>query len=415
MKQEEHQGKSNRGVLGSLTLSHLSQHFYNGAPILFQNVREDLGLSYFDIGLVNSASNILGGFLQIAYSLAARRYKRRILLGGANLAMSLGCLMMGLANGFLSLFTGNVVAGAGQAGMHPMGTSIIADKFDRKKVAGALSLFYGLGYIGNIISPILLSVIGGAIQPQGWRFSFYVLALVPSITGLIVILYLRGEPAGDKIELKATQESFLDSMKSALKIRSAVYVLAAQSFIAGGTNLVIVTTWVPLFLRDPSKGLGLDLFQTGLISALSTGGGVIGTILIGHIADRIGQLKAAIASTAGTVILVYLMSYYTSFTPIIIPHLFFLGVTTFSIGSLLQAHITIVSTPSQREALLGLFFTFGFGISSVWSALLGGLIDIYSFNAAWIGMSSLGVIALLMLIGAYRNTGPLTQEPLRTE
>jgi hypothetical protein len=109
------------------------------------------------------------------------------------------------------------------------------------------------------------------------------------------------------------------------------------------------------------------------------------------------------------------MSYYTSFTPIIIPHLFFLGVTTFSIGSLLQAHITIVSTPSQREALLGLFFTFGFGISSVWSALLGGLIDIYSFNAAWIGMSSLGVIALLMLIGAYRNTGPLTQEPLRTE
>jgi len=109
------------------------------------------------------------------------------------------------------------------------------------------------------------------------------------------------------------------------------------------------------------------------------------------------------------------MSYYTSFTPIVIPHLFLLGMTTFSIGSLLQAHITIVSTPSQREALLGLFFTFGFGISSVWSALLGGLIEIYSFNAAWIGMSSLGVIAFLMLIGAYRSAGTSVQESLKNE
>ena len=160
---QEVRGKSSRGVLGALTFSHLSQHFYVGAPIVFQNVRADLGLSYAEIGLVNGASNILGGFLQIVYSIAARRYSRRILLGVACFAMSLGCFFMGLANGFLALFSGNAVAGAGQAGMHPMGTSIIADKFDKKKVAGVLSTFYGLGYIGNIISPVLLGFVAGAI------------------------------------------------------------------------------------------------------------------------------------------------------------------------------------------------------------------------------------------------------------
>jgi MFS family permease len=79
--------------------------------------------------------------------------------------------------------------------MHPDGTSIIADKFDRKSVR-ALSLFYGLGYIGNIISPIILSVIvSNSLRVEAFvlRFGFFAF-----ITGLTVMLYLRGEPMATK-------------------------------------------------------------------------------------------------------------------------------------------------------------------------------------------------------------------------
>ena len=44
-----------------------------------------------------------------------------------------------------------------------------------------------------------------------------------------------------------------------------------------------------------------------------------------------------------------------------------------------------------------LYFTFGFGISSLWSTMMGRLIDICSFNAVWTMMSLLGIIALFML------------------
>jgi len=402
MSDNKVQDKPSKWVLATLTFSHLSQHFYVGAPILYQSVRTDLGLNYSEIGVMTGASNMLGGFLQMAYSIAARRLARRTLLCIANLGMSLGCFLMGLANRFLDLLSGNVAAGVGQAGMHPMGTSIIADKFGRKGVSGALSTFYGLGYIGNIVSPILLSSIAVLM---GWRFSFFILALVPLISGLTVLFYLRGESASEKILLRESQGSLLSEIKSSLRIKGAAAVLVAQSFIASGTGLGVVTTWVPQLLRDPSKGFGLDIVQAGVVSAVSTGGGVIGTIIVGHLADRFGHLRTAMACTLSTVVLVYLLTFYSSFTPILLPHLFILGVTTFSITSLLQAHLAIISPSSQRDILLGLFFTFGFGISSLWTTVLGSLIDIYSsFNAAWIGMSLLGVVALFTLFIAYRST-----------
>jgi predicted MFS family arabinose efflux permease len=402
MSDNKVQGKPSKWVLAALTFSHLSQHFYVGAPILYQSVRADLGLNYSEIGVMTGASNMLGGFLQMAYSIAARRLARRTLLCIANLGMSLGCFLMGIADRFLSLLSGNVAAGVGQAGMHPMGTSIIADKFGRKGVSGALSTFYGLGYIGNIVSPILLSSIAVLM---GWRFSFFILALIPLLAGLTVLFYLRGESASDKILPRESQGSLLSEIKSSLRIKGAVSVLVAQSFIASGTGLGVITTWVPQFLRDPTKGFGLDIVQAGVISAVSTGGGVIGTIIVGHLADRFGHLRTAMVCTLSTVVLVYLLTFYPSFTPILLPHLFILGVTTFSITSLLQAHLAIVSPPSQRDILLGLFFTFGFGISSLWTTVLGNLIDTYSsFNAAWIGMSLLGVVALFWLFIAYRST-----------
>jgi MFS family permease len=403
---EKTEGKPGKWVLGTLTFSHLSQHFYVGAPILYSNAMMALGIDYAQIGVITGASNILGGILQMAYSIAARRYSRRVLLGVSNLIMSLGCFVMGVANGFLAFLGGNATAGLGQAGMHPMGTSIIAEKFGRKGVAGALSTFYGLGYIGNIISPILLTLVAGLMGTNGWRFSFIILAVVPFVTGITVILYLRGEPAGRKIELEGERDNLWNSIKSSLRTPGALFILAAQSFITAGTGLGVITTWIPLYLREVATegGLGIDPIQAGIISAISTAGGVVGTIAVGHLADRFGHLRTAIACTVGTVVMVYPMTFYSSFTPILIPHLFALGVTCFSITSLLQAHLSIVSSPSQRDTLLGLFFTVGFGISSIWTTLMGFLIDEYrSFNPVWIMMATLGIVAIAMLFGAYRT------------
>jgi FSR family fosmidomycin resistance protein-like MFS transporter len=162
LSEAEKTGISERRVVSTLTASHLVQHLFSGASILYQSIREELGLSYTQLGAMIGLANILGGLLQMVYSIAGRKVSRSLLLSGSNFFMSLGCLLTGTANRFEAVITGNAVASVGQAGTHPVSSSILSSKFEEKGIGSALSIFYGLGFVGNIISPILLSSIAAA-------------------------------------------------------------------------------------------------------------------------------------------------------------------------------------------------------------------------------------------------------------
>jgi MFS family permease len=349
-------------------------------------------------------SSILGGFLQMVYSVAGRYVPRRILLSGSNFFMAMGCTITGLADRFETLVTGNAVAGVGMAGTHPVSSSIITSKFEKKGVGSALSMFYGLGFVGNIISPILLSSI--AVM-AGWRYAYYLLALFFVIAGIITLWGLRGEPAADKISSNKAGKRLWDDIKSALKVKGAIPILMAQAFISGGTGMGVMTTWVPMYMRDATKGLGLDVGFAGIISSIATIGGVLGTIYLGKIADRRGYLKIATYSLITTTASVFLLTFYTGFSILLIPHLFILSMTTFSLGSMLQAYLARSASPAERDILLGLFFTFGFGVSSLWATLLGAVIDTYSFTSVWYIMVGAGIAAVFCLYIASRGQPPI--------
>ena len=394
-------GKSEKRVVATLTASHVAQHLFAGSSILYPSMKDDLGLSYTQIGLMVGVVNVLGGFLQMIYSIAGRKVSRRILLTGSNLFMSIGCLLTGIADKFEAVITGNAIAGVGQAGTHPVSSSILGSEYQRKGIGSALSIFYGLGYVGNIISPILLSSIAVA---AGWRSAYHLLAFLFLLAGMLVFIGLRGEPAGEKAISKGSGRRLIDDVKSALKVKGAVPILVAQAFISGGSGMGVMTTWVPVYLRDASKGLVLSVFDTGVVSSVATIGGVLGTIYLGRLADRRGYLKTATLSLATTTATIFLLTLYQGFNLILVPHLFVLSMTTFSMSSILQAHLASSAGPGERDILLGLFFTFGFGVSSLWSTLLGALIDSYSFNAVWLTMVGAGVAALLCLLYASRES-----------
>jgi predicted MFS family arabinose efflux permease len=236
----------------------------------------------------------------------------------------------------------------------------------------------------------------------GWRSSYYLLAVVLLSCGVLVIVGLRGETASDRAISKQSKRKLLDDMKSALRVKEAMLILIAQIFISGGSGMGVMTTWVPVYLRDSTKGLGLDIWQAGIVSSVATAGGVLGTILLGRVADRRGYLKTAMVSLTMTTITIYLLTLYSSFSIIMVPHLFILSMTTFSMSSLLQAHIASASSPAERDILMGLFFTLGFGVSSIWSTLLGVVIDRFSFGVVWLIMVGTGIGAMICLLVAYR-------------
>jgi len=131
---------------------------------------------------------------------------------------------------------------------------------------------------------------------------------------------------------------------------------------------------------------------------------VLGTLTVGRYANRIGPLKTAIIITVVASIATLGLSLQRSFGYLLVLNLIVVGLSAFPVFNLMQAHISSVSEPAERDILIGTFFTIGFGISSVWAALIGFTIDWSgSFSAAWILMASLGAIGALFQVRAFRS------------
>jgi len=387
----------NKKTLGVLAASHFSQHLWVGTAVLNPYIRADLGLSYAELGAARGISNIVSGFLQIAYSIMSRYIPRRILLAFGNSFYSVATIMMSFASRFYDLALANLLGGIGSAAQHPVSVSILADRFEKEEVSGALGIFYGLGYLGNIIGPLILTSI--AVQ-YGWRNSLLVLSILPMAIAIGLILLLKGADKPTLKEEGRSESNLLADVKSALKNRSARLTIAAQAFISGGTGQGVIVTYTPLFLQD---GLGLGSIMTSILYSVTMAGGVLGTLAVSKFADRIGPLKAAIISTTIASAGVLALGFQESYGYLLILNLLIVGLFAFPTSNLLQSHISSISKPAERDLLIGLFFTVGFGVSSVWSTLLGFTIDLFgSFRPLWTLMAGLSGIAILLQLWAYR-------------
>jgi len=384
--------RSARNVLAVATMSHMTQHLYMGVSVLYPSIMTSLQLSYPELGLAVSVGSILAGVLQLMMSILSLYSPRRIILGFGNLLYSMAEFGTGLSRNFYHLFSANLLGGVGQAVQHPIGVPILSDKYRQSSVGGALGLFYGVAYVGNIIGPIILAALATAF---GWRSSLYLFAVAPALIGIYLMFHLRGEWSAGKTSKRV---SLRKDLSSCIRVKGAVAVILSQSLLAGGTGMGALVIYTPLFLANQ---IHLSTLDVGAVFSIMMLGSVIGPLLIGRYSDRIGYLKAAIVCSLVASLFVYLLPLHSMNSPSMILHLFILGISAFPVTSLLQAHLSTVAEPSQRDILLGLFFTIGYGLSSVWSAVMGFIIGMYgSFKPAYDFMAVLALMGTLPLVYA---------------
>jgi len=392
--------RSPNSVLAVTTISHMMQHIYVGTSILFPFIMSGLNLNYTEFGIVIAASSLIGGIFQIIFSIASRKIARHILLGLGNVMLSLGTFLMGIAQNFTHFLCSRVVANIGVAPQHPMGTAIVSEKFDGKSLGRAIGIHYGVAYLGNIIGPLFMTFLVASLD---WRKTLFLFSIPAFTVGLAVIWYLSGDVSLAQYDAEEEPSSLKSDIITLLRTPSVIPILLTYIFLSGGIDLGIITTYTPLFLAN---ALNLDVYSYtyGFTYTIGLLGGVCGPILLGKYADRIGHLKMAALSSFFALSLVYLLSFYNTASPILAAHLFLLGLTSFALPTLLQSHLVSITKRYNRDLVVGVFFTVGFGFSSLWSGIVGYMIDVYaSFKPAFLLMGTLGLVAFLLLIHQLRT------------
>jgi FSR family fosmidomycin resistance protein-like MFS transporter len=389
--------RPNNRTLGVLASSHFAQHLWVGVAALYPYIKADLGLSYTEIGAARGIASIVSGFLQIAYSIISRYLPRRVLLAVGNTLYAIASTIISFSTEFYHLALANLLGGIGSAAQHPVSVSILGDAYEEENLPGALGAFYGLGYLGNIIGPLILTQI--AIN-WSWRSSLSILSVLPIAIGIGVVLLLKDTDRPTLRKEERHSSSLLEDAKTALRNKSARMTIAAQAFLSGGTGQGVIVTYTGLFLKD---GLGLGDVETSILYSLTMAGGVLGTLIVSRYANRLGPLRTSIISATIASVGVLSLGFQDSFGYLLIPNLLIVGLFAFPTSNLMQSHISSISKPGERDLLIGLYFTVGFGLSSVWATLIGFTIDIFgSFRQAWSLMAGLAGIAVLLQLWAYR-------------
>lgn len=332
-----------RYALGVLLLAYISSYVDRQIMgVLLEPIRLEFGLSDTQMGFLGGiAFGIFYATLGIPIAFLADRWSRRNIIAIAVTIWSFMTVACAFVTGFWSLAFARVGVGIGEAGSSPPSHSMIADLYPENKRAGALAI-YALGvYIG-----IMLGFLVGAYVATewGWRAAFVVVGLPGLLIALIVRFTLVEPPRGHSDGLAPTVAGKIDWDSAKAQVKEAFAHLwhdpVSRHVVAGVTLISFVgyggAYWgAAFFIRSH----GLSVFEVGVyLAAVIGGAGVIGAIVGGRLADRLGERDArwklwvvATAKIAATPVIVWFFLEYDStlaliiYVPTVLLGAFYLG------------------------------------------------------------------------------------------
>jgi MFS family permease len=385
-----------------MAAGHGVQHFYvAGLAVVYPFVLEGLHVSYALLGVVLTVAGLAGGLLQGAAGLLGR-VRARTVLAGQNAGFALSTLLGAVAPGF-GLFAGARILGALVSWpQHPVGSAYLSERFPHRR-GTVLSWHVAGGSLGTVTVPLIVTaVIAGA----GWRWALVVLSGALALGALVVGAALPSErprlvgaasaPSGGAGGNAAGHSGGGGSVRLAelLRRREVVAILVASTVAAGGRGLGTLSTYVPADLRS---GLHLPTLTVGAIFTAVMAAAVVGPLAGGALADRFGRRRALIVTYVGGAAAITAFGYAGKDLVALVVSGVAMGLLAYTESPLLQALFSDLTEKGEARSAFGAFFAIAYGVGSLWTALVGWVIDSAGFPAAFALMAGSFVVAALVV------------------
>jgi predicted MFS family arabinose efflux permease len=278
--------QGSRYALIMLTIAYMFNFIDRQILVILQEpIKADMGLSDAQLGLLSGFSFALvyiTAGIPIAYW--ADRGNRRNIVALAVTVWSGMTALSGFAGSYSQLLLARIGVGIGEAGGSPPAHSMISDYYSPDVRARAFSVYSTGLHFGILIG----FVAGGFIsQMFGWRSAFMIVGIPGIIFAAIFFLTVK-EPQRGRWESSA-QAQYIPSLGETLRLlagyRSFWYLSAGAgltAFVGYGNG-----NFTPSFLM---RSHDFEVNEVGVLLAIfGGGGGMVGTLLGGYLADRFGE------------------------------------------------------------------------------------------------------------------------------
>lgn len=365
-------------------------------------IRDSLGLSYLQSGLLLSAYTITTGLFQFPGGWLGDRVNRRIVIAIGLAGVSLSAVAVGLSSSYYLMLFVLVVMGIFAGAYHPSALSLLSISLDGARRGRAISLHQVGGSASLALGPILGGIIADTL---GWHFAFILLS-IPAMVSVPLILKKRfeqqGTPSSDKLanEVPDSDDIALNPVRRSIGIgqalRPVVVIIALvilMQFVGG-----IAMSFIPIYLVDKHN---IGPAYAAMFMGVVRGGGVAGSLLGGWLSDRWGRRNTIFLALVTTGPILYLLTKLPFHWGLIVIFILF-GIIMHMRQAAAQAYLGDNIPSALRSTIFGIYFGLSMEGTSVMQPIAGhfmdifGIVEVYSVTA-WICIA-LSIISLLLAI-----------------
>ena len=261
-------------LIALLALGHFVVDLNQGAiPAMLPFLRRAHDLTYAQAAAVVVVANLTSSLIQPLFGYLSDQIARRWVLPASVFLAGAGLALIGVAPGYGAVLALVLVMGLGVAAWHPEGYKTATGVAGDRK-ATALSWFSLGGNVGIALGP---PVITALIVGLGTAGSLGM--LLPSVVvGVLLLLLLPriNEATTPRVGVAAARRGV--NMPGAMAL--LIVLVAVRSWAQLG-----FTTFVPFYYVDQLKA---DPSLVGTLLFVYLGGGALGTVVAGPLADRWG-------------------------------------------------------------------------------------------------------------------------------
>ncbi len=251
-------------------------------------IRDELGLSVADMGLL--LSSFLGAYAlaQLPAGLIVDRFGPRLVLTLSLGLWSLAQMLGGFVRGFGQFFAARVGLGIGEAPQFPANVRVVCDWFGKSERGFATGVWNSSSTLGTAISAPLLTFL---MLRYGWRDMF----IIMGVTGLVVAATFYAvyrNPAQSSLtedERRYLADGETPTPRQPITLREWAHLFRFRTTwgmifgFAGTVYLLwIYNAWLPSYLQMERH---FTIAKTGWVAAIPFVFGIVGSLSGGHLCD----------------------------------------------------------------------------------------------------------------------------------
>ncbi|WP_158529627.1 MFS transporter [Parvibium lacunae] len=387
-------------IIAVIGIAHGTSHFFQLAlPALFPALKQDLQLTYAELGMAMTCFYVVSGVFQALSGFVVDRLGAvRVLLFGL-LCLAVGAGVASLAQGQAGLYLGAALIGLGNSVFHPADFSLLNARVSLSRLGHAFSTHALSGNLGYIAAPLTMLALSHSL---GWRVALQVAMAIAIAVALFVFLQRQILDGGHHAQQKANHQPLHLQALLTRPIIACFFFFLFATFAVMGLQNFLPTLLQSAYALTPVQA-------TSMLTTLLLGGAT-GMLLGGFAANRAQHHeRIAAGGMIAAALIAGLLAAHLIPTPGLLPVLFLLGLVAGITNPSRDMLVRKAAPPGASGRVYGMVYAGLDTGAATGPAVLGWLLDQQSPHWAFLCVAIAFSLNVVLAGFARQSTMPVTR------